>query len=164
VTEKDVQRAIVEALVWDGWLVMEINQGAMTSRPTGEKAYIRFAVWQALGIDQQDSGISDVIADKQVDEVLYYQDGITGEFIPFDKEVCIHLAVECKATGKGDKLKYALRGIGREENVLFQKLDKREKNQARFLWSVQDHGGTAIVADDLDDLVQAGVLERIELQ
>ena len=89
-SEKDIQRVIVEALVWDGWLILRINQGGRhvpvdVLGGTGPR-YVRFAYWQALGIDQQDSGISDVIAIKDLR-------GLGGL-------AAVILAIECKAPGK----------------------------------------------------------------
>ena len=80
-TEADVQRAIIEALLYDGWMILRVNQGA---RNDGQ--YVRFAWWQCLGTDQQDSGISDVIALKNVE----YGGGYFKRL----------LAVEVKAPGK----------------------------------------------------------------
>ena len=125
-SEKDVQRAIVEALVWDGWLILRINQGGMERRTrvnseTGYELpprYIRFAYWQALGIDQQASGISDVIA---VKGIVY--DGV------YDGPIL--LAIEVKAPGK-------------KGNVT--------ANQQAFLDAIENHGGIAIVADSLEDI------------
>ncbi len=117
--EKDVQKAIVEALIWDVWMILRINQGG---RHDGDR-YIRFATWQALGIDQQDSGISDVIAMKDID---YTYTGDTGEH-----RVRTVLAIEVKAPGK-------------KGNVT----DK----QRAFLDSFEEHGGIAIVADSLEDI------------
>ena len=129
-SEKDVQRAIVEALVWDGWLILRINQGGMERRTrvnseTGYELpprYIRFAYWQALGIDQQASGISDVIAVK-ARPVLVLTDGT--EF------ALMLLAIECKAPGKKAKV--------------------TDKQQA-FLDAIEEHGGIAVVADSLEDI------------
>ncbi len=82
-SEANIQRAIVEALIWDGWLILRINQGARSE----DGRYVRFAMWQALGIDQQDSGISDIIAIK---------DRRTAWFNPRRTM----LAIEVKAPGK----------------------------------------------------------------
>ncbi len=89
-SEKDIQRVIVEALVWDGWLILRINQGGRhvpvdVLGGTGPR-YVRFAYWQALGIDQQDSGISDVIAIK----IRHDLGGLAA----------VILAIEVKAPGK----------------------------------------------------------------
>ncbi len=130
--EADVQKAIIEALVWDGWMILRINQGGMERRTlvnseTGyelPKRYIRFAYWQALGIDRQDSGIADVLVLKTVPE--WYQDE-DGNPVP----QFILLAIECKAPGK-------------KGNVT-------DKQQA-FLDAITEHGGIAIVADSLEDI------------
>ena len=131
-SEKDVQRAIVEALVWDGWLILRINQGGMKRRTrfnseTGYELpprYVRFAYWQALGIDQQSSGISDVLAMKTTTEWYHDEDGnAVYQFIV--------LAIECKAPGK-------------KGNVT--------ANQQAFLDAIEAHGGIALVADSLEDI------------
>lgn len=184
-SERDVQNAIVEALLLDNWMIIRCNQGGRDNRclscfgdgcnlcnGTGKGRYTRFAWWQVLGLDAQDSGISDVIADKQVDEVLYYQDGITGEFIPYDKEVCIHLAVEVKAPRKKTCPKcnghgwYAQNtytcelcgGSGKVSN----KNDRVTAKQQAFLDAVEQHGGISIVADCLEDI--APYFERVDVQ
>ena len=175
-TEADVQRAIIEALIYDGYLILRVNQGGRHREAVscnwcggsglhlgslcqrcsgggliGKFGYTRFAWWQALGIDQQDSGISDVIA--------LCPGGVT-----FSKplEIIEHhtpilLAIECKASGKGEKLKTAM--MYSQDHDAFEVLSKREKKQARFLWAVEDHGGIAIVADCLEDV--GPYLERI---
>ena len=168
-SEKDVQNAIVEALVLDGWLVIRPNGGGMSVKNRdGSNRYVRFSYWQHLGIDQQDSGISDVIADKQVDEVLYIQDGITGEFVPYDKKVCIHLAIKCKAPGKKARCPICL-GYGTYFEVVCHKchgekvISKKKKPTAKqqaFLDAVTEHGGIAIIADDLSDVLP--YLDRVE--
>ena len=128
--EKQVQAAIVEALIWDGWMILRINQGAVKYQDgidgetgTIKERYVRFATWQALGIDRQDSGISDVIAIK-ARPVLVLSDGT--EFAP------ILLAIEVKAPGK-------------KGNVT-------AKQQA-FLDAIEEHGGISIIADDLSDVL-----------
>ena len=135
-SEKQVQAAIVEALLWDGWLILRINQGGRHEQYNDlggiqRKRYIRFAFWQILGMDAQDSGFSDVIAMKVVraeDEII----SVTGPMI---------LAVECKAPGK-------------KKNVT-------AKQQA-FLDAITEHGGIAIVADCLKDIEP--YLDRVEAQ
>ncbi len=168
-SEADIQRTIIEALVWDGWLILRVNQGARTGFAYqcshcgyhGDEfaGYVRFAWWQALGMDPQDKGISDVIALKLSTKKGNYTTGT----IPM---VFRLLAIEVKAPGQGDKLARALvaplEAAHRETTKWFAKLDKREKNQARFLFEFQDHGGIAIVADDLSDV--APYLDRIEEQ
>ncbi len=171
-SEADIQGAIIEALVWDGWLILRVNQGGMYGETTcpachGVRGmacnqcngagiiasrYVRYAWWQVLGMDPQDSGISDVIAlgvIRAEDEII----SVTGPMI---------LAIEVKAPGKKMKLHTALIDPLREDGIAFNKLVKREKNQAEFLFDIQDHGGIAIVAGDLSDV--APYLDRIEEQ
>lgn len=57
-SESDIQAAIFEALVYDGWLVMRVNGGVMKM----DGRHIRFAFWQALGFSETHAGISDLIA------------------------------------------------------------------------------------------------------
>ncbi len=136
-SEADIQKAIVEALIWDGWMILRINQGGRhnlyPNTPDGyvginkKNRYIRFAYWQTLGIDQQDSGISDVIAMK---ETLFgkrdNEDDSVETIYLFQL-----LAIEVKAPGK-------------KSNVT----DK----QRAFLYAIEEHGGIAIVADSLEDI------------
>ncbi len=164
-SEANIQGAIIEALVWDGWMILRVNQGARTGFAYqcshcgyhGDEyaGYVRFAWWQHLNIDPQDKGISDILALKKSNNPIF-DDCWVGRL----------LAIEVKAPGKGDKLARALVApleVGnREITPWFPMLDKREKNQARFLWSIQDHGGIAIVADDLSDV--APYLDRIEVE
>ncbi len=131
-SEKDIQRAIIEALVWDGWMILRINQGG---RHDGDR-YIRFATWQALGIDQQDSGISDVIAVKRItigdshNWVFHGTAGSADEWIEVPMRTVL-LAIEVKAPGK--------------------KANVTDKQQA-FLDAIEEHGGIAVVADSLEDI------------
>ena len=138
-TEADVQRAIVEALIWDGWLILRVNQGGWKKErevycprckaivTEGGKGYVRFAYWQALGTDQQDSGISDVIAVKA-------WGGMMGG------EVMV-LAIEVKAPGRKAKVTHA---------------------QSHFLAAIESHGGIAIIADSLDDV--APYLDKVQVE
>ena len=72
-SEADIQRAIIEALLFDGWMVLRINQGgayAITDAlevTSPKKRYITFANWQMLGQEQTDKGICDILAVKPVD-------------------------------------------------------------------------------------------------
>lgn len=149
ITERDVQNAIVEALVWDGWMILRVNHGQQ--QQVGEQSWEIY--WQALGMNAQDSGISDVIAVKakpaRAPQCAYH-------------DLLWLLAIEVKAPGKGDKLLVVFNDPWREDGAAFRQLDKREKGQAMFLWAVQDHGGIAILADCLGDI--ADYLERIEAQ
>ena len=145
-TEKDIQRSIIEALVWDGWLILRINQGGRhvpvdVLGGTGPR-YVRFAYWQALGIDQQDSGISDVIAMKLklTGERIHHHPATMDEWIGLEMYP-VFLAIECKAPGK--------------------KANVTDKQQA-FLDAIEEHGGTAVVADSLEDIEP--YLDRAEAQ
>lgn len=147
-SESDIQNAIIEALVFDGWLVIRINQGGrggkykcpycdnyviscgVCNTPISQSnRYTRFAFWQALGIESTDKGIADVIAVKSETRPLW---------TPSEFRL---LAIECKATGK-------------KGNV--------SKAQRRFLDEVEDHGGIAIVADCLEDIQE--YLDRAVVQ
>lgn len=75
--EGSVKRAVHEWLIWHGWLVLRINQGARKSEDG--KQFARFAFWQALGTDEEMAGIADLLAFKP-------------GYPPY--------AVECKAPGK----------------------------------------------------------------
>lgn len=59
-TEHDIQNTIAETLIWDGWLVMRINSGAM--RPDDGERYVSFVSWQSLGWNWRDSGVGDLLA------------------------------------------------------------------------------------------------------
>ncbi len=149
-SEADIQRAIVEALVWDGWLILRINQGGRyvpvdVLGGTGPR-YVRFAYWQALGIDQQDSGISDVIAVKAIaigdshNWVFHGTAGSADEWIEVPMRTVL-LAIEVKAPGK--------------------KANVTDKQQA-FLDAIEEHGGIAVVADSLEDLEP--YLDRVNVE
>lgn len=58
-SEAEIQDAIIEALIYDGWLVLRVNAGAMDV--DGER-YVRFGMWQCLGMDEQDAGQPDLVA------------------------------------------------------------------------------------------------------
>ena len=59
--ESDIQRAIIDALVLDGWLVVRVNSGGATF---GDGRYVRFVRWVALGFEESDAGVADVLAFK----------------------------------------------------------------------------------------------------
>ena len=158
-SEADVQRAIIEALVFDGWLVTRVNQGGAYSITDAlevtnpKKRYITFARWQVLGQEPTDKGISDLSAMKA-----------RKSFNPNcpDHDNLWILGIETKATGKAAKLQAVLDEDLGEDGVLFQKLPEREKGQARFLFAFREHGGIAIVADSLEDIQP--YLDRVEVQ
>ncbi len=160
-TESQVQAAIIEALVFDGWLILRINQGGAYSITDAlevtepKKRYITFARWQALGIEPTDKGIADVIAVKDIKVSIQWPGPNHYIFPRF-------LAIEVKATGKKAKLQAALDEDLGEDGPLFQKLNEREKGQARYLFAVREHGGIALVADCLEDV--APYLDRVEVQ
>lgn len=85
-SESDIQTAIIEALVYDGWLVLRINQGGMFVGQR-EDRYVTFARWQALGQPVTGKGISDILAFK-------------AESCPYDSFPSGVLAIEVKAPGK----------------------------------------------------------------
>lgn len=75
--EGAVKAAITNYLLYTGWLILRVNQGArVTENEHGKRNYARFAWWQAPGTDEHDAGIADVLA---------FRPG------------CPPLAVECKA-------------------------------------------------------------------
>ena len=150
-SEADVQRAIIDALVWDGWLIIRVNQGGRHEDETGR--YVRFAFWQVLSMNQQDSGISDVIAMKGIE---WYTK--SDKYL---KDVTL-LAVECKAPGKKKNLQAVLDEDLGEDGILFQKLSERDKGQAIFLFAIRDHGGIAVVADCLEDV--ESYLDRVKVE
>lgn len=59
-TESDIQKAIVDALVWDGWLIMRLNSGAM--QPDDGARYVPFVTWAAIGAGPHTAGAPDLIA------------------------------------------------------------------------------------------------------
>ena len=170
-SESDIQAAIIEALVFDGWLVLRINQGGRhggltcptcygagypdcrTCKGDGEikSTYTRFAFWQMLGQSATDKGISDIVAVKEY---------ALPPSIHMPSWLTKLITIEVKAPGKGDKLKVALKY--RYDDDLFPKMGEHEWNQARYLWAVQDHGGIAIVADCLEDVEP--YLDSVEVQ
>lgn len=62
--EQDIQQAIIDLLLYRGFLVLRINQGAhiQPAKDNQRRRYIRFARWQELGADERDAGISDILA------------------------------------------------------------------------------------------------------
>ena len=54
-SEAEIKAAIIEALLYDGWLVFRVNHGQQ--QRDGERSWEIF--WQALGIDPQYSGFAD---------------------------------------------------------------------------------------------------------
>ena len=147
-SESDIQAAIFEALVFDGWLVLRINQGARTGfayqcdycgrhgdEPTA--GYVRFAFWQALGIELTDKGISDLLAVKWF--------ATHTKLNEFDhRPIPRFLAIEVKAPGRKNKAGAVT------------------APQMSFLEAIQEHGGIAIVADCLEDV--APYLNSAEVQ
>jgi len=62
-SEKQVQDAIFDYLLYRGYLVIRINSGAMTKEEdSGAKRFIRFVSWQVLGEEKRDDGVSDLLA------------------------------------------------------------------------------------------------------
>jgi len=66
--EQAIQRAIIEWLLWHGYMVIRVNQGAFMPEDRGRKTgdgrrrYVRFAYWRMLGHDESSAGISDILA------------------------------------------------------------------------------------------------------
>lgn len=77
-SEHDLQNAIFDLLVYNGWLVVRINSGAAVGANNGIKRFIRFVTWQVLGMGKQSAGVSDLLA---------FRDGVL-------------LAIEVKRPGK----------------------------------------------------------------
>lgn len=71
VTESDLQQSIIDALTYDGWLVLRVNGGGMSL----EDRYVVFGRWTALGYGEFTKGVADVMA---------FQPGVAP------------LAIECK--------------------------------------------------------------------
>ena len=146
-SESDVQAAIIEALVYDGYLVLRINQGAARASPIivddgvsitqTKNRYVRFAFWQALGKPATDKGISDILAVKWF--------ATHTNLNEFDhRPIPRFLAIEVKAPGRKNKAGAVT------------------APQMSFLQAVNDHGGIAIVADCLEDV--APYLDKVEIQ
>ena len=93
VNESDIQSTIEETLIWDGWLVIRVNMGAMKSED-GER-YVRFGHWQALGFERQSDGVSDLIASR--DGRTYYIECKTPKGTQEASQKLFQLA--CEATG-----------------------------------------------------------------
>lgn len=84
--ENEVKKAIIEYLLYHGFLVLRINSGGVTGEHNGKKRFVRFCYWQALGTDENSAGIADLIAVK---------DGYPA------------LALDCKAPGKRASVRVA---------------------------------------------------------
>jgi hypothetical protein len=74
ISEAEIQKAIFDALVALGFLVLRIN--------SGRKGQVAFVRWQACGLETQTTGVSDLLALSP-----------TGRFY----------AIECKAPGEQAK-------------------------------------------------------------
>lgn len=85
ILEKDVQKAIVDLLVLQSFLVLRVNQGsrAIAATKKHKRRFIRFAYWLARGVEETHAGIADIIAV-----------GPEGKF----------WAIEVKAPGKRERL------------------------------------------------------------
>lgn len=57
-SEADLQKTIIDALVYDGWLVLRVNGGGMAI----DDRYIAFGYWTALGYGEFTKGVADVMA------------------------------------------------------------------------------------------------------
>ena len=135
-SESDIQAAIFEALVFDGWLVLRINQGGMFVGQR-EDRYVKFAFWQVLGIEPADKGISDILAVKWF--------ATHTNLNEFDhRPIPRFLAIEVKASGRKNKAGAVT------------------APQLSFLQAVNEHGGIGIVADCLEDV--APYLDNMEVQ
>jgi hypothetical protein len=64
ISENDVKLACIEYLWRLNWLVLRVNQGAVTQedKQTGKRRHVKFATWYALGNDPLSAGISDILA------------------------------------------------------------------------------------------------------
>jgi hypothetical protein len=63
-SEGQVQRAVIDYLVAQGFLVIRVNQGAMSVKdnPGKKPRFVRMAYWLAQGQDEKMSGVSDILA------------------------------------------------------------------------------------------------------
>ena len=66
-TEAQVQQAVIDALLLDGWLILRLNGGAMKV----DGRYVAFGIWHYRG-QTESAGISDLICTKG-GEVLYVE-------------------------------------------------------------------------------------------
>jgi hypothetical protein len=89
-SEAQIQAAIVETLVLDGWLVMRVNGGAMKM----DGRYIRFAFWQAQGYPETSKGISDLIAWKPGRPTLFVEVKKPGGLISTDQELFLDVMTQ----------------------------------------------------------------------
>lgn len=68
-TENQIKKAIIEYLVYRGWLVLRINSGAAAGQYEDKqghtkKRFMRFVHWHALGVTfiEGQAGVSDLLA------------------------------------------------------------------------------------------------------
>lgn len=61
-TEKHIQQAICQYLVYAGFLVLRVNSGAAKGEYKGVKRFLRFVWWQVLGMERSSRGVADVLA------------------------------------------------------------------------------------------------------
>lgn len=65
-SEADVQQAVIELLLWNGWGVLRVNCGG---RENSKGQYVPFVYWYANG-QQASDGVSDLIAFKDGRQVF----------------------------------------------------------------------------------------------
>lgn len=92
-TESELQAAIIETLLYDGWLVLRVNQGAMRR----DSDLIRFAYWQVLSEPERHAGISDVMAFKDDMPALFIEVKLPGKQPTPDQA---RFLAECRKAGK----------------------------------------------------------------
>lgn len=63
-TENDVRNALKDILLYHGFLVLRVNSGGHheENETTGKRRFFWSVIWQALGMDAQHAGVSDLLA------------------------------------------------------------------------------------------------------
>ena len=91
-SEADIQAAIFDALVYDGWLVYRSNQGGMKV----DGRYVRFGYWQALGYELSDKGVADLIAFKPYVQPLVVEVKKPGGVLSEAQAIFLRAAMEAR--------------------------------------------------------------------
>lgn len=62
-SESSIQSAIMDWLIWQKYLIVRANGGAMKAQnKDGSERHVRFGYWSALGDTDNTKGVSDILA------------------------------------------------------------------------------------------------------
>lgn len=63
-TENQIRNAIIEFLIYHGFLVIRINSGAAATTENGKRRFVSFVKWWAAGEGPRTAGVSDLLCFK----------------------------------------------------------------------------------------------------